>query len=161
MCNLLYVIVTHCQNKMLYNKVFFRFIFFMDLLKISHIQRTHPKLMHANKVVYDNLQNVIQYFMIFECIIVVFYTLTLILPKTKVISICHQYGARPACTSMQYDQPLCCWLTVGLISLKMITDSSKNGRWIIPFKKFIRLRVNVYNYSILRLQLQIADVTCF
>ena len=28
-----------------------------------------------------------------------------------------------------------------LISLKMILDSSKNGRWITPFKKFSRLRV--------------------
>ena len=28
------------------------------------------------------------------------------------------------------------------IYLKMIMDSNKNGRWIISFKKFIRLRVN-------------------
>ena len=26
----------------------------------------------------------------------------------------------------------------------MIMDHSKNGRWIIPYKQFIRLRVNVY-----------------
>ena len=29
-----------------------------------------------------------------------------------------------------------------LISLNMIMDRSKNGRWIIPFKKFSRLKVN-------------------
>ena len=28
-----------------------------------------------------------------------------------------------------------------MVSLKMIMDSSENGRWIIPFKKFSRLRV--------------------
>ena len=37
--------------------------------------------------------------------------LTLNQPKPKVISLCHQYKARPACTSVQSDQALCCWLT--------------------------------------------------
>ena len=36
--------------------------------------------------------------------------LTLILPTPKVISICHQYRARPACIPMQSDQALYCWL---------------------------------------------------
>ena len=26
-------------------------------------------------------------------------------------------------------------------------DSAKNGRWIIPFKKFSKLRVNIYCYN--------------
>ena len=39
----------------------------MDLLKISHMHRTHPKFIYANYVFfYYNLQNVIQYFAIFE-----------------------------------------------------------------------------------------------
>ena len=69
--------------------------------------------------------------------------LTLILPTPKVISLwCHQYRARPTCTSVQCDQALYCWPTSSwyqvliLISLKMIMDSAKNWRWIIPFKKF-------------------------
>ena len=32
------------------------------------------------------------------------------LPTPKVISLCHQYWARPACTSVQADQALYCWL---------------------------------------------------
>ena len=39
--------------------------------------------------------------------------LTLILPTPKLISLCHQYRARPpACTSVQSDQAQYCWLTV-------------------------------------------------
>ena len=30
-----------------------------------------------------------------------------------------------------------------LISLKMVMDSARNGRWIIPFKKFGMVRVNI------------------
>ena len=37
--------------------------------------------------------------------------LTLILPTPKVISFCHQYRARPACTCLQSDQALNCWQT--------------------------------------------------
>ena len=37
--------------------------------------------------------------------------LTLILPTPKEVSLCHQYSARPACTSMHSDQALYCWLT--------------------------------------------------
>ena len=66
--------------------------------------------------------------------------LTLILPNPKVTSLCHQYRARPACTSGQSDQAI---YTVGrqtscfyLDMPKIIMDSSKNVRWIIPFKEF-------------------------
>ena len=37
--------------------------------------------------------------------------LTVILLEPKVLSICHQYTARPAQTSVQSDQALYCWLT--------------------------------------------------
>ena len=69
--------------------------------------------------------------------------LTLIHLEVKVISLCHQHRARPSCTSMHSNQFLYCWLINFLIkiSLKMIMDRSKNGRWIIPFQKFSRLRV--------------------
>ena len=36
--------------------------------------------------------------------------LTLILPTPKMIVLCHQHRARPACTSVQSDQDLYCWL---------------------------------------------------
>ena len=73
--------------------------------------------------------------------------LTLILLKPKVISLCHHYTARPACTSVQSDQTLYWWLTNLKVFtwkslLKMIMDRSKNGKWIIPFKELSRLRVN-------------------
>ena len=73
-----------------------------------------------------------------------FLTLTLLEPKE--IKHCHQYRARPAWTSGQSDQALYCWLTNlrFFISLKMIMESSKTWRWIIPFYKFSRLRVNVF-----------------
>ena len=50
---------------------------------------------------------------------------------------------------MQSDQALCCRLTNLNFSIKvfdipkMKMDCAKNGRWIIPFKKFGRLRVKV------------------
>ena len=72
--------------------------------------------------------------------------LTLILLKPKVISLCHHYTARPACTSIQSDQTLYWWLTnlkvFTWISWKMLMESAKNGKWIIPFKKLSRLRIN-------------------
>ena len=37
--------------------------------------------------------------------------LTLILLEPKVISLWQQCRARSVCTSVQYDQALCCWLT--------------------------------------------------
>ena len=66
--------------------------------------------------------------------------LTLILPTPKVISHCHKYRARPACSSTQSDQALYCWVFI-LISLKIILDSAKNFRWIIPFEKLGMVRV--------------------
>ena len=72
--------------------------------------------------------------------------LTLILPTPNVNSLCHQYKARPACTSVHNAWP-CSILLAGhlqvfiLISLKTIMDSSKNARWNIPFKKFGMVRV--------------------
>ena len=36
---------------------------------------------------------------------------TFILLETKVIRLCHQYTARPVCTSVQSEQSLYCWLT--------------------------------------------------
>ena len=80
------------------------------------------------------------------------YILTLNLLKLKEISFCHLYRASPASTSVQSDQALYCWLInsqVILISLKMIIDSSKNGRWIIPLKKFSRERVKVLSYLLM------------
>ena len=73
--------------------------------------------------------------------------LTLILPTPKVINLCHQYRARPACTDVQSDHALYCWLTncqsFILISLNMIMDSAKNVGIIISFKKFGMVRVNI------------------
>ena len=37
---------------------------------------------------------------------------TIILLELKVISLCHQYRARPLCTSVQSNQVLHCWLTI-------------------------------------------------
>ena len=69
--------------------------------------------------------------------------LTLILLEPKLISLCHQYRA---CMPVQSDQALLLLAdhlqVLVLISIKIIMDSSKNGRWIIPFMKFSRLRVN-------------------
>ena len=56
--------------------------------------------------------------------------LTLILLELKVISLYHQYKARPDCTSMQSDQAL---YTVGMATTNshFDKDSSKNGRWSV------------------------------
>ena len=37
--------------------------------------------------------------------------LTVILLELKVTSLCHQYRARSACTSVHSDQDIYCWLT--------------------------------------------------
>ena len=44
---------------------------------------------------------------------------------------------------LKYTKANLCGI-VALISLKMIIDSTKNRRWIIPFKKNSRLRVKQY-----------------
>ena len=67
--------------------------------------------------------------------------LTLILLELKVISLWPGQLAHPCSLTMLY--------TVGwpsfhiLITLKIIVDISKTWRWIIPFKKFSRLRIKV------------------
>ena len=68
-------------------------------------------------------------------------TLTLILLEPKVISLCHQYRAKPACTSMQSDR----LYQLQVLTLKMIMDSPKNGRRNILFKKFNKLRVKSFH----------------
>ena len=72
--------------------------------------------------------------------------LTLIMLEPKVISFanCIEPGqpSHPCSLTKLYTVG---WPTshiVSLISLKVIMDSSKKRRWIIPFKKFSRLSVN-------------------
>ena len=76
------------------------------------------------------------------------YFLTLILPTPKVISLCHciepGQPAHPCCQT--------CLYTVGWPSLsfhldvpKIIMDSDKNERRIIPFMKFGMVRVNSWS----------------
>ena len=70
-----------------------------------------------------------------------YFLLTLIL-EPKMICLFYQYRARLVGTSLQSDQALYYWLTnVKYLSQKMKMDSPKNGKWIIPFIKFSRLRI--------------------
>ena len=81
------------------------------------------------------------------------FSLTLLLMESNVISLCHGYRARPAWTSMQSDQALYCWQTIFkfliLISLKIVIDSSYNGRWIISFNIFSWWRVKQINHIVI------------
>jgi hypothetical protein len=67
--------------------------------------------------------------------------------ELKALNLCHQYRARPTCTSMQSDQR-CILLAENfkyifkLISLKLIMDSPKNGSGTSPFTIFSMFRVN-------------------
>ena len=66
--------------------------------------------------------------------------LTLILLESKMVSLCHQYRARPACTSARSDQALYCWPTLSshLYNPKMIMNYGnfqKKGRLIIHWVK--------------------------
>ena len=54
------------------------------------------------------------------------------------IDLCNQYRARPACTNVQSDQALYCWLTTSNSN----HDDVQFQKMIIPFKKFSRLRLN-------------------
>ena len=71
--------------------------------------------------------------------------LTRILLETSVVSICHQHRARIAgpvravwpVSILFTDQHLSFHLDIP----KMLMEDSKNGRWIIPFRKFNKLRV--------------------
>ena len=77
--------------------------------------------------------------------------LTHILLKPKVISLCHRCRARTASQDSQPGQPgqPAHPYTVGGPTLSshldsctlMIMVSTKNGRWVFPFKKCKRLRV--------------------
>ena len=71
----------------------------------------------------------------------IIYGLTLILLEPEVLSLGHQYKARPAGTSV-YSMLTDQLLVLILISLKFIMNIFKNERCIIPFKNFSRLRVN-------------------
>ena len=61
--------------------------------------------------------------------------LTLILLELKVVSLCHQYRVRPACTSVQSNQALHMLAdqlhVLILIPLKLIIEGSKTGRWTV------------------------------
>ena len=63
----------------------------------------------------------------YTCLFYCIFVLTLIL--LKLITLCHQYRARSACTSVHSDQALYYWLTnfqvLILICLKLIMDSAK------------------------------------
>ena len=79
--------------------------------------------------------------------------LTLILSELKVVSLCHQYRARQACTSVQSDQTL--YYKNGWPSSSSHLDIPKNDngqfpkwKWYIPFKKFSRLRVKPFIISL-------------
>ena len=67
-------------------------------------------------------------------------------------SLCHQYRARPVCTSMQSDQALYCWLTsyqvIILISLKMIMDSSKFSYSVMNNFYWNSLKKEFFSFSI-------------
>ena len=88
------------------------------------------------------------YFLLFsdKTLIVTFNLLEL-----KVISLWHQYWVSQdrlhVHISVQSDQALYCWLT-NLDILKIIIDSSKFRRYIILFKKFNRIRVNIMLFFI-------------
>ena len=61
--------------------------------------------------------------------------LTFILLELKVIGHCHQYRARPACTYVQFDQALYCWLTNFKFSTFDIlkTDNGEFQKWMADY----------------------------
>ena len=63
------------------------------------------------------------------------------------VSLCHQYRARQAFKSMQSDQDVWPTSSLYLNIPKVKMDSAKNGRWIIPLKKFGRLRDNIEHWK--------------
>ena len=80
------------------------------------------------------------------------YVLTFMLLKPRVISLCHQFKARPASTSVGFIL-LADLQLLSFISLKLIMESSKNGRWSIPFKKFSRVKRRDHLHIIVLTQL--------
>ena len=80
------------------------------------------------------------------------------------ISLCHQHKARPACTSVVWPGSILLadqLQVLILISLKWKLDSAKNVRWIIPSKKFVKLRVNIFFSSNSLIMSQRLGVTYF
>ena len=63
--------------------------------------------------------------------------------ELKVISLCHQFRARPAYTPLHFNQALYWWLTNIIDMSKNDNGEFQNERWIIPFKK-LRLRVKCW-----------------
>ena len=118
--------------------------------------RTCAIFTHIIRKTNRQTNNTVQFVIWCKCMLSIvthYVILTLILPTLKVISLCHQYRARPECTSMQSDQALYCWLTnfkvFILISLKLTMDSAKMQGWFFfSFKKFGMIRVKTTaNYN--------------
>ena len=97
----------HIIQSFLYGAYLFHVIIY--LLSHVHVKNQHFFPYHIYKSHYVKLhyscKNVIFFFYNFT------YHLTLILLELKVISLCHQYRARPASTPVQSDQAVYCWLT--------------------------------------------------
>ena len=74
------------------------------------------------------------------CIVTKYVCFNLLEPK--VISLCHQYRAWTACTSVLSDQALYCWLTN--FSEIIMDRSKKNGRWLIFLRNSAGLMVNLH-----------------
>ena len=68
-----------------------------------------------------------------------FGVLTLILPESKMIGLCHQYRARPDSTSVQSDQTQCSWLA----QIQVLTLISLKRKWTVP-----KLKVDYSVYEI-------------
>ena len=84
---------------------------------------------------------------VLETVQAMFGSLTCTLLDPKVISLHHQYRARPALFHIRAVWPGSILLTeqlqiLILISPKLIKNSSKNVRWTSIFKKYSRLRFN-------------------
>ena len=60
-------------------------------------------------------------------------------------NLCHQYRVRHLCSLTRLYYLLISFTFSSWYPLKMIMDSSKNGRWIILFKNFSRIRVENLN----------------
>ena len=73
--------------------------------------------------------SVVCYYIYISVFCDLYINLTLILLEQKVISLCHQYRARPACTFVQS------------VDILNNDNGQKKGRWIIPFKKFMLLTI--------------------
>ena len=61
-------------------------------------------------------------FLFFQTLFIHLKVLTVNQLESKVISLCHQYRARPACTSVQSDQALYCWLANSYLDIPKINN---------------------------------------